>query len=50
MKKFLSDLEKELQKLNVNPKEIKEILEDHKEMIEAAKEEVLALRNYFNNG
>lgn len=41
MKKFLSDLEKELQKLNVNPNEIKEILEDHKEMIEAAIEEGL---------
>jgi hypothetical protein len=41
MNKFLNDLKKELQKLNVNPKEIKEILEDHKEMIEAAKEEGL---------
>ncbi len=41
MNKFLSDLEKELQKLNVSPKEIKEILEDHKEMMEAAKEEGL---------
>jgi DUF4097 and DUF4098 domain-containing protein YvlB len=41
MNKFLKDLEKELQKLNVNPKEIKEILEDHKEMIEAAREEGL---------
>jgi len=41
MNKFLKDLEKELQKLNVNPKEIREILEDHKEMIEAAKQEGL---------
>ena len=41
MNKFLKDLEKELQKLNVNPKEIKEILADHKEMIEAAKQEGL---------
>ena len=41
MNKFLKDLEKELKKLNVNPKEIKEILEDHKEMIEAATQEGL---------
>ncbi len=41
MNKFLKDLEKELKKLNVNPKEIMEILEDHKEMIEAAKQEGL---------
>ena len=41
MNKFLKDLEKELQRLNVSPKEIKEILEDHKEMMEAAKEEGL---------
>ena len=41
MKKFLKDLERELSKLNVNPKEIKEILEDHKEMMEAAKQEGL---------
>jgi len=41
MNKFLKDLEKELQKLDVNPREIKEILADHKEMIEAAKEEGL---------
>ena len=42
MNKFLKDLEAELKKLNVNPKEIKEILEDHKEMIEAAKQEGLS--------
>lgn len=41
MNKFLKDLENELKKLNVSPKEIKEILEDHIEMIEAAKQEGL---------
>lgn len=41
MNKFMKDLETELRKLNVSPDEIKEILEDHKEMIEAAKEEGL---------
>lgn len=41
MNKFLKDLEKELKILNVNPSEIKEILEDHKEMMEAAKQEGL---------
>jgi len=41
MNKFLKDLEKELKKLKVNDKDIKEILEDHKEMIEAAKNDGL---------
>ncbi len=41
MKKFLKDLEKELKKLKINSKDIEEILEDHKEMIEAAKSEGL---------
>ncbi len=52
MNKFLKDLEKELKKLNVNPKEIKEILEDHKEMIEATKQEGLnedQIKNKFGN-
>jgi len=39
MKKFLEDLKKELIKLNVKPGDIKEILDDHKEMIEAAQNE-----------
>ena len=42
MNKFLKDLEKELRKHKVNPKEIEEILADHKEMIEAAKQEGLS--------
>ncbi|MBN2604723.1 MAG: DUF4097 family beta strand repeat protein [Bacilli bacterium] len=42
MNKFLKDLENELFKLKVSPKEIKEILEDHKEMIEVAKTEGLS--------
>jgi len=41
MNKFLKDLEKELKKLKVSDKDINEILEDHKEMIEAAKNEGL---------
>jgi len=41
MNKFLKDLEKELKRLKINDKEVKEILEDHKEMIEAAKSEGL---------
>lgn len=41
MNKFLKDLEKELKKLKVNAKEIEEILADHKEMMEAAKQEGL---------
>ena len=41
MNKFLKDLETELKKLKVNPKEIEEILADHKEMMEAAKQEGL---------
>ncbi len=41
MNKFLKDLENELKKLDVNPSEIKEILADHKEMIEEAKQEGL---------
>ena len=41
MNKFLKDLEKELKKLKINDKDIKEILEDHEEMIEAAKKEGL---------
>jgi DUF4097 and DUF4098 domain-containing protein YvlB len=36
MNKFLKDLEKELKNLKVSEKDIKEILDDHKEMIEAA--------------
>ncbi len=39
MNKFLRDLEKELKKLEVNEKEIKEILADHEEMIDAAQKE-----------
>lgn len=42
MNKFLKDLEKELKKLKVNAKEIEEILADHKEMMEAAKQEGLS--------
>ena len=41
MNKFLKDLEKELSKLKVNKKDIKEILDDHEEMIQAAKNEGL---------
>ena len=41
MNKFLKDLEKELKKLNVSTKETEEILADHKEMMEAAKQEGL---------
>lgn len=41
MNKFLKDLEKELSKLEINKNDIKEILEDHKEMIEAAKNDGL---------
>jgi len=41
MSKFLKDLEKELNSLSVSPKEIKEILEDHIEMIEAATQDGL---------
>lgn len=52
MNKFLRDLEIELKKLNVNDKEIQEIIEDHKEMIETGKEEGLneeELRLKFGN-
>ncbi len=41
MNKFLKDLEKELNKLKINKSDIKEILEDHKEMIDAAKNDGL---------
>ena len=41
MKKFLSDLQKELKKMNMSDQEIKEILADHKEMIEEALKEGL---------
>ena len=41
MNKFLKDLEKELKKLKINTEEIKEILDDHKEMIESAQKEGL---------
>ena len=41
MNKFLKDLEKELKKLRINTKEIEEIIEDHKEMIESAQKEGL---------
>lgn len=41
MNKFLKDLERELIKLKVNAKEIVEILADHIEMMEAAKQEGL---------
>lgn len=41
MNKFLKDLEKELKKLKFDEEDIKEILEDHKEMIDAAKREGL---------
>ena len=36
MKKFLKDLEKELKKLHMNSKDITEIINDHKEMLEQA--------------
>ncbi|MBU1144033.1 MAG: DUF4097 family beta strand repeat protein [Firmicutes bacterium] len=36
MKKFLEDLKKELQKRNLNSKDIDEILADHEEMIQSA--------------
>ncbi len=36
MKKFLSDLQKELKKLKMSDHEIEEIIEDHREMIEEA--------------
>ena len=39
MKKYLENLEKELKKLKINDQEIAEILADHKEMIEAAKDD-----------
>lgn len=41
MKKFLEDLKIELQKLKFSKKEIEEILADHQEMIETAKNEGL---------
>lgn len=41
MNKFLKDLENELKKLKISKKDIEEILGDHKEMIEAAKNEGL---------
>jgi len=41
MNKFLKDLEKELKKLNINANDINEIIEDHKEMIETAKNDGL---------
>ena len=41
MKKFLKDLERELKMLIMDNNEIEEILEDHKEMIEAAKNDGL---------
>lgn len=41
MKKFLKDLEKELKKLNMSKKDIEEILEDHKQMLEDATNEGL---------
>ena len=37
MKNYLKDLEKELKKLNISDKEIKEIVNDHLEMLEEAK-------------
>ncbi len=52
MKKFLKDLEKELIKLKMSENDIKEILEDHKEMIEAATKEGLdekQLEDKFGN-
>lgn len=42
MKKFLQDLKKELKKLNFNKEEIEEIITDHQEMIETAKEQGLS--------
>lgn len=42
MNKFLKDLENELLNLKVSKKDIEEILEDHKEMIEVAKTEGLS--------
>ena len=41
MKKFLKELEMELKMLKMNNKDIDEILEDHKEMIDAAIDEGL---------
>lgn len=52
MKKYLQDLEKELKKLMMSKKEIDEILEDHKEMIETALNEGITeeeLANKFGN-
>ena len=42
MKKFLQDLKNELTKMNLNKKEIEEILSDHQEMIEQATKEGLS--------
>ena len=41
MNEFLKDLKKELKKLSINDKEINEIIEDHKEMIESAQNDGL---------
>ena len=52
MKKYLKDLEEELRKNNLSEKEIKEILADHEEMIETAKNEGLSeeeLNEKFGN-
>ncbi|QMS84927.1 DUF4097 family beta strand repeat-containing protein [Candidatus Xianfuyuplasma coldseepsis] len=42
MKKFLQDLKKELKKRNFSKEEIEEIINDHQEMIETAKEQGLS--------
>jgi len=42
MKKYLEDLEKELKKLKISSEEIKEIMADHIEMLEEAKNEGLS--------
>ena len=52
MKKFLKDLEKELNKLGISEKEIKEIIGDHEEMIETALKDGLSegqLADKFGN-
>lgn len=52
MKKYLEDLEKELRKSKLSEEEISEIMEDHKEMIEIAKQEGISddeLEKKFGN-
>jgi len=52
MKKYLEDLEKELRKSKISDEEILEIMEDHKEMIEIAKQEGISddeLEKKFGN-